>query len=191
MKRRVIAIAAMLALSPAPLTAQPTPPAASADFDSRMEVAREIAELSRAEQQLDQAFERMRPGVVAKMLGDVMRVSPDRDIAAEIESGYPGGYRAFEDEFSRRYAEEFRSHYPEMLEQIAGYWAQNMSLEQLEATATFFRTDLGGAWVGLLPGVYQHMTQLGRQYSLQEGIGIAGRMMTDFDQSTATDDGEE
>ncbi len=189
MKGRLLAMAAMLALAPAPLMAQDTPDAAtSADSEARMALAREIAELAHAEEQLTQTFERMLPGVVSKMLGDVMRVSPDRDIAEEIENNYPGGYRAFEAQFTRRYAEQFRTHYPEMLEQIAAYWANNMSLEQLEATAAFFRTDLGGVWVGMLPGVYQHMAQLGRQYSLQEGIGIAGQMMTEFDSRRAASD---
>lgn len=181
MKGISIAIAAMLAIAPAPLLAQTPPAPASPDLEARMELAREIAVLARAEEQLDHAFERLRPGAVSNMLDQLMRVSPARDIGAEIESRYPGGQAGFEREFSRRYAEQFRTHYPEILEEIAHYWAQNMSLEELQATAAFFRTDLGSAWVRLLPSVYQNMTALGRQYSLQAGIVVAGEMMNAFD----------
>lgn len=191
---RMTHIAAALVLSaiaPTMLAAQDMPTTAASDMDERMELAREIAVLSRAEEQVDLAFERLRPGVVAKMLDDVMAVSPDRDIAAEIETSYPGGYRAFEAEFSRRYAERFRVHYPDILERIAGYWAQNMSLEELQATAEFFGTDIGSAWVRLLPGVYRNMTALGREYSLQAGIAVAGEMMNAFDSSRAAAEGDE
>lgn len=189
MRRNLIAIAAMLTIAPAPLWAQAAAPA-SAEIEARMELAREIAQIARAEEQLDLAFERLRDGAVNNMLDNLLRISPTRDIGEEIERRYPGGQTAFKSEFSRRYAEQFRTHYPEILEEIARYWAQNMSLEELEATAAFFRTDLGSSWVRLLPGVYENMTALGRQHSLQAGIAVAGAMMNAFDSNGGTEAGE-
>ncbi|MEO1167449.1 MAG: DUF2059 domain-containing protein [Pseudomonadota bacterium] len=191
MRGNSIAIATLLAIAPAPLLAQAPMAPASAEFEARMELAREIAQLAHAEEQLDLAFERLREGAVSNMLAQLMQVSPARDIGAEVESRYPGGQAGFEREFSRRYAERFRTHYPEILEEIAQYWAQNMSLEELQTTATFFRTDLGSAWVRLLPGTYENMTALGRQHSLQAGIAVAGEMMSAFDSSLNAEAGEE
>ncbi|MEQ9661132.1 MAG: hypothetical protein RLN87_01115 [Parasphingopyxis sp.] len=188
---RGIFVGALLAIAPVSLAAQPTPGTNATDMDARLEIARELTELSRAEEQLDLVFERMKPSSVADLLANLERMSPGRDIGEQIETRYPGGRQAFEDEFSRRYADQFRSQYPEIVDQIARYWADNMTLEQLEATAEFFRTDLGGVWVGLLPGVYQHMTGLGREYSLQAGIAVAGEMMNAMDSGTETPDGGE
>ena len=156
-----------------------------------MELAREIAQIARAEEQVDLAFERLRDAAVSNMLDNLMQVSPSRNIGEEIESRYPGGQTAFKNEFSRRYAEQFRSHYPQILEEIARYWAQNMSLEELQTTAAFFRTELGSAWVRLLPGVYENMTALGRQHSLQAGIAVAGEMMRAFDSNGEAEAGED
>lgn len=191
MRGYAIAAAAMLAIAPAPVLAQAAPPPVAADFEARMELAREIAQIAHAEEQLDLAFERLREGAVTNMLDQLMQVSPARNIGEEIDSRYPGGQTAFKSEFSRRYAERFRTHYPEILEEIANYWAQNMSLEELQATATFFRTDIGSAWVRLLPGTYENMTALGRQHSLQAGIAVAGEMMRAFDSGGEPDNGED
>ncbi len=197
MRHALIFAAALACLAPAPtLAQQPAAAAEPADIEARMELAREIAVIAGAERQLDLAFERMRAASAAKMFEDLLRVSPSRDIAGELDARYPGGRDAFEQEYGRRYADRFRSHYPEMLEEVAHYWATQMSLEELEASLAFFRTDLGSAWVELLPGVYEHMTALGREYSLQAGIAVAGEMMNSFDSAApdepdAEEDGEE
>ncbi|MBC2778650.1 DUF2059 domain-containing protein [Parasphingopyxis marina] len=183
---RALFIAASLATVTValPAQAQPAPEAMAGQADenaeARLSVAREIVATMGAEQQMDMMVQTLRPTLASSVVGNLSTLNPSRDLLAEVEENYPGGASAFGEAFADRYAVNFRTRYPEIVEEIAHYYASNMSLEQLTATLAFFRSDNGSAWVELMPAAQQHMTQVGAQYGLQANIQTAAEMLSDL-----------
>lgn len=173
------AAAFALAAGAAPAQAQETGEASplAAEAGARLTAARELVALLEVERQLDVAMEALRPTLVNSIAGGLAQGNPARSALEDLDRSYPGGSRAFTEAFADRYTEIFRGYYPQMIEEAARYYAANLSLEQLQGTLEFYRSEVGGAWIELMPGIQRHMAQLGTQYGLRAGIEAAGELL--------------
>jgi hypothetical protein len=148
--RALLLAAALLVLAlPLPsVRAQTTPEAA------RLAAAREMMQVAGVARQ----FSEVMPVLLRQLAQGFVAVAPDKaEVIGEVFAKLGG---------------KFDERKGELIDQVAGLYAEQLSLEELGAVTTFYRSPAGAKMMSIQPQVMRQAMQIGQRWGAQLGREI-------------------
>ena len=127
---------------------------AQAPDAARVEAAKQLMEAAGAAKQ----FEEVMPLLAGQISQNLMRIAPDK--SGEIADVF------------QKLIPRFLDKKGILLEQIAGVYAQELTLEELKAIVAFYKSPAGVKFAAVQPNIMRQSMALGQRWGQQIGIEL-------------------
>ena len=127
---------------------------AQAPDPDRLAAAKDMMEASR----VDRQFEQVMPLLLGHLKDSFSRLAPDK--------------RADIDNVFEQMQSKFISRRAELLDEIAGLYAQRLEAAELRAVAQFYRSPIGSKLIDVQPQIMQESMQAGQRWGARIGREI-------------------